>query len=193
MPEDSLATLGLLPAITDRWFGQLSEPQRHYHTLEHITAMLRNVPEDAAHSRELIAAIWLHDIVYDMTAGDNEECSADQAACDLAGSDVAIKVVQRLIMGTKRHEPSEHPLDALMSDLDLLILSETPEAYQTYAAQIRREYAHVPEDIYRAGRAQVLSQFLQAPIYQTERFASREARARENLASEIADLQSGSA
>ncbi|GHD15648.1 phosphohydrolase [Tianweitania populi] len=188
-PEDSLATLGLSPAITDEWIAQLSEPQRHYHTLEHIVAMLRNMPDSATTSRELIAATWLHDIVYDPTAVDNEEQSADQAACDLAGSDVAIEVVRRLIIGTKRHEPSEHPLDALMSDLDLLILSETPEAYQTYAAQIRREYAHVPEEAYRAGRAQVLRQFLQTPIYQTERFAGREDQARENLAWEIAQLQ----
>lgn len=188
-PEDSLETLGLSPAIIDRWFAQLSEPQRHYHTLDHITAMLRNVPDNAAHSRELIAAIWLHDIVYDPTAGDNEERSADQAARDLAGSDVGIEVVQRLIMGTKRHESAEHALDALMSDLDLLILSEIPAAYRTYAAQIRREYAHVPEDLYRAGRAQVMQKFLQAQIYQSERFAPREVLARENLLWEIAQLQ----
>lgn len=190
-PDVSLNRLGLPQSVTERWIAQLAEPQRHYHTLDHVTAMLRDLPDTEAQCRELLAAIWLHDIVYDPTAADNEERSASQAADDLAGSGVRIDVVQRLILATKRHEPSEHPLDALMSDLDLLILGQTPEAYAGYARQIRLEYAHVPEDTYKAGRAQVLQHFLLTPIYRTSRFASHEGQARDNLAWEIAQLRSG--
>lgn len=49
----------------------------------------------------------------------------------------------------------------LFLNLDLSILAAEREAYDAYAAAIRREYAHVPDAEYRAGRMAVLGRFLE--------------------------------
>ena len=79
---------------------------------------------------------------------------------------------------------------ALLVDLDLAILAAPAERYAAYAAAIRREYAHVPEDQFRAGRAAVLAGFLARPrLYASPALAARwEAPARANLAAECAAL-----
>ena len=85
---------------------------------------------------------------------------------------------------------TEDPDLALLLDLDLSTLAAAPEAYRLYANAIRREYAHVPEALYRFGRRQVLQGFLaRAQIYRTPQLAERwEARARANISAEIASL-----
>lgn len=186
-PDQSLSLLGLAPSITKRWVMRLNEPQRHYHTLAHIEAMLAQLPAADA-SREMIAAIWLHDIVYDPKASDNEEMSALIAEQDLVGSAIATPIVVSLILGTKRHEPGL-PQQNLLNDLDLGIIGAPPPAYARYAHQIRMEYAHVPTPQYHAGRAAILSAFDQWQIFQTERFAHLEDRAHKNLHAEIARLR----
>lgn len=105
---ESLALLGLSEAITQRWLEQLHEPHRHYHTLKHVKEMLRHYDGS---SRELIAAIWLHDIIYDPRASDNEERSADQARADLP-PDFDTDLVVRLILDSKHHRGGDPLTDA---------------------------------------------------------------------------------
>src|SRR5438046_1502932 len=62
--------------------GHYSEPGRFYHTLDHVQNMLETVDRLACHARNLNAlklAVWLHDVIYDSRAADNEERSADFA------------------------------------------------------------------------------------------------------------------
>lgn len=187
-PEASLALLALPAAVTNRWHEQLAEPHRHYHDRRHIAAMLAGLSPEHA-SRELVAAIWLHDIVYDPRAGDNEERSAEQARGDLAGSGIDVDRVAALIGGTKHHRAATGE-QQLLNDLDLGILGAPPADYARYAADIRREYAHVPEDIYRPARARVLRGFLDLPaIYGGAAGRHLGAAARANLAGEIARLE----
>lgn len=187
-PEASLALLELPSATTERWREQLAEPHRHYHDERHIAAMLRAIPEGRA-TRELIAAIWLHDIVYDPRAADNEERSADQARRDLAGNGIDSDAVVALILATKHHR-AETEDQRLLNDLDLGILGAPPSEYARYAEAIGREYAHVPAEAYRAGRARVLRGLLDVPaIFHGREFKPLEAQARTNLAAEIAELE----
>lgn len=136
---------------------------------------------------EVHAAIWLHDIVYDPQAHDNEERSAEQALHDLAGSSIDAREVARIILDTKRHEGGDPMLD-MFCDMDLGILSAGPAHYDAYAAQIRAEYAHVEDHAYRIGRADILRRFNQRRIYKTTAFAGREHLAHANLEREIASL-----
>ena len=71
------------------------------------------------------------------------------------------------------------------------ILAAEPSRYDAYAAAIRKEFAHVPDDAYRAGRSDVLRRFAARPvIFPDAAFAlSCEQRARENLARELASLR----
>src|SRR5216683_7705180 len=59
--------------------SRYSEPGRHYHTLDHIGAVLatvRSISEAMAERPALSFAVFLHDAVYDTHASDNEERSA---------------------------------------------------------------------------------------------------------------------
>ena len=186
-PARSLERLGLPPAIPARWRVQLGEPHRHYHTFAHVAAMLDHLADEDA-TPELIAAIWLHDIVYDPHASDNEARSAEQALRNLAGTPIDAREVAALIAGTQRHAPGS-PVQNLLNDLDLGILGADAAGYARYAEQIRAEYAFVPLDVYAPARAKLLRAFDQRRIYQTPRFAPREAQAHRNLAHEIAALE----
>ncbi|WP_053386372.1 DUF4031 domain-containing protein [Leucobacter japonicus] len=82
--------------------------------------------------------------------------------------------------------PVAHLLDA-----DLWIFASHPTRYADYAASVRLEYAHVPDDAFARGRSTILESYLSNPnLYATE--AARElweARARANVAREIAQLR----
>ncbi len=183
-PEESLTLLDLPAATTRRWVEQLCEPHRHYHTLDHVTALLGGYDGGRP---GFVAAIWLHDIVYDPKASDNEARSAEQARADLPSSaetDLAV----RLILDTRRHIGGD-PLTDAFNDLDLGIIGAGAAAYDRYAAQIRLEYAFVPEAAYRPARASILRAFDAGPIFKTAAFRPLEAQAHSNLKREIERLE----
>ncbi|WBB66171.1 metal-dependent phosphohydrolase [Micromonospora sp. WMMD812] len=175
------------------------EPHRHYHTVDHLTAVLDAVDAYAglAGRPDLVRlAAWCHDAVYDpRAAGDaNERASAELAGRLLAGLGVppdAVAEVSRLVLLTAGHAVAPDDVDgALLCDADLAVLAAPPPAYDRYAAAVRREYAHVPEPDFRAGRARVLSGLLALPalfrLPPTAQLWERPARA--NLHRELAAL-----
>jgi predicted metal-dependent HD superfamily phosphohydrolase len=175
------------------------EPHRHYHTLDHVASLLMLLDRhaDAGSDRDtLILAILFHDAIYDPSRQDNEAASAAFAASHLTrlgfSEDLVGKVV-RCILAT-RHGQEGTALDdadvALLLDLDLSILAAPPDLYGSYAQAIRREYAQVPDALYRVGRGRVLEGFLARDrIYLTERLrALWEEPARNNLTAELAEL-----
>ena len=64
-----------------------------------------------------------------------------------------------LITATHAVEPADGN-GAVLCDADLAVLAGDPESYAAYAVAVREEYAHVPEPLFRAGRAQVLAGLL---------------------------------
>ena len=82
---------------------------------------------------------------------------------------------------------ADDPDGELLCDADLAILAVDEDRYAEYAAAIRREYAHVPDDAFADGRAQVLKALLELPsIYRLPPIrAEWEARARANLEREL--------
>jgi len=167
-----------------------SAPGRHYHNISHIEdclAALESVTGLSVREREILtAAIWWHDIVYDPTRSDNEEESAKLAEENIA-PDLRSEV-GRLIRLTKTHnvQPRDR-LGAIMISIDLGILGADAATYESYAAAIRREYCHIPDDAYRAGRAAVLESFAARPAIYPEAtfFARLEQRARANIVREL--------
>ncbi|WP_316188228.1 MULTISPECIES: phosphohydrolase [unclassified Bradyrhizobium] len=168
---------------------------RHYHDLRHVQDcldQLDRVADLSVREREsLTQAIWWHDAVYDPTRSDNEEQSAI-----LAERHVAPELrdeVGRLIRLTRTHDVApDDRLGALLVSIDLAILGTDEAGYDAYADAIRREYAHVPDDAYRAGRAAVLDRFARRPvIYPDAGFAAAlDQKARANLARELRGLRS---
>lgn len=168
---------------------------RHYHELSHIEYMLSKHPNILI-SNELIAAIWLHDIVYDPQSSTNEMESAALARDIFNKDKMDIGLLEDLILSTKNHEPLKtfRPYPArVLIDLDLAILGEAPKAYRTYAEAIRKEYSFVPDNLYREGRIKVLNSFLEkSQIYRSPDFTQLEPRARYNIAEEIERLRNAS-
>lgn len=177
-----------------------SAPDRYYHNLEHLTEMFRvaarlgNLTDDTG---PLQLAIWFHDAVYDPRAKDNEARSADLAVDLLGPIGVPASVldrVKRLVRATAHLTDPPPPGDRdtmTLLDADLGVLGAAEDRYRRYAADIRREYAWVPEADYRIGRARVLEQFLARPrIYWHDlTFQEGESRARANMAAELRELR----
>lgn len=165
-----------------------AEPHRHYHTLDHVRAVVQALPADA--SPALILAAWYHDVIYDSRANDNEQRSADFLRLAMPDSP-HLESACRLILLTQTHQAADDDHEGhLLLDADLAILASTPALYDAYAEAIRREYDWVPEEAYRTGRAAVLERFLARPrIYHTAIMAPHESAARANLRREIEHLR----
>lgn len=173
-----------------------SEPQRHYHTLQHLDeclALFEEARDAAPHPAEVSLALWFHDAVYDPRRHDNEQRSADWARESLLAAGVPAAAADRvhaLVMAT-RHDAEPAGADAqLLVDIDLAILGAPRARFDEYEQQVGLEYAHVPAADRRIGRGRILRAFLARPaIYSTPLFRARfEAAARDNLAYSVTKL-----
>lgn len=200
--------LGLGPAAAARREGDAllaayREPQRAYHTLQHLHECLVRLDEAAAALAAgavpaaadwLELALWYHDAVYRPRAGDNERRSADRAGAFLhaagAGADARARV-GALIMSTRHDSSPAGALQQWMVDIDLSILGAAPQRFAEYDRQVRREYRWVPWFVYRRRRRELLQGLLQRPrLYATDFFHRRlETRARDNLSAAVRRLQ----
>jgi predicted metal-dependent HD superfamily phosphohydrolase len=174
--------------------GRWAQPHRRYHDLDHLTSVLTTLdtltdPHPAP--AEVRLAAWFHDAVYDGVPGDDEEASAllaHQVLTELAvPADLATEV-GRLVRVTAGHRVADDdPLAALLVDADLAILAAPQREYRRYVDAVRAEYAHLPDEVFRTGRAAVLASLLERPeLFRTVSGRRRwEAAARTNLAAEL--------
>jgi predicted metal-dependent HD superfamily phosphohydrolase len=181
-----------------RW----SEPHRRYHDRRHLAAVLDRLdelalPDDPGTAAAIRLAAFFHDAVYEPLADDNEERSAElaeHALGELGWPAERRGEVARLVRLTREHRASPDDLaGALLCDADLAVLAAEPVAYAAYAADVRAEYAMVPDDLFRTGRAAILEALLESPaIYTTSAARARwEERARRNVTAEVSLLRAG--
>lgn len=180
-----------------RW----AEPQRRYHTVDHLRAVLDRVDEltdqgGEGGELELVRlAAWFHDAVYRPDRSENEERSALLAEKALAEAGLTpheVAEVARLVRLTVTHDPADGDLNGeTLCDADLAILASAPDTYARYAAAVREEYAFVPEDTFREGRTAVLRHLLDLPrLFRTPYGAAVwEEKARENVERELKELR----
>ncbi|HYG75237.1 MAG TPA: N-methyl-D-aspartate receptor NMDAR2C subunit [Planctomycetota bacterium] len=172
------------------------EPHRAYHNLQHIQHCINEfsaVRGQCPNPDAVELALWFHDAVYDPRAKDNEERSADLASAFIRDAELGETFdanVRRLILATKHAAVPTELDEQIIVDVDLAILGQAPEVFDTYEKNIRAEYAWVPEAEFRAGRSSILKKFLERPvIFSTPRFRERyEAAARANLQRSMAKL-----
>lgn len=160
-------------------------PERHYHGLAHIEALLALAAEyrPALSDPEAVeAAIWFHDAIYDSRAKDNEAQSAALARRGLAGrtDEGRIDGIATMIEATATHkvptfkDPGAVRDAALFLDMDLSILGASPDVFNTYEQAVRHEYKWVDDAAWRTGRSAVLKGFLERPhIFHTPEFRER--------------------
>ena len=183
--------LNLVPpaGLFEQLVAAYEEPQRHYHSGQHLRECLAHFEEVhdlAHHPGEVAIALWFHDAIYDVRGKANEQRSADWAVAALASAKAPLascERVRQLIMVT-RHDAVPHDADQqLLVDIDLAILGASPQRFAEYEQQVRAEYSWVPGLLYNMKRKAVLKAFLRRKhIYSTPHFRQRyEAQARSNL------------
>ncbi|WP_369366169.1 hypothetical protein AB5L52_24400 [Streptomyces sp. CG4] len=176
--------------LLTRW----QEPQRRYHTVAHLTAVLDRIDvlEKYADDPDVVRlAAWFHDAVYHPERSENEERSARLAERALPEAGVPrdkTAEVARLVRLTVTHDPADDDRDGqVLCDADLAILAAPPSAYAAYTAEVREEYHFVPNDAFREGRSGILRQLLGLPrLFRTPYGQEHwEATARYNLSAEL--------
>ncbi len=148
--------------------ARYSEPHRKYHTLAHIEHCFKELDEVWYLAEDVSAVelgIWFHDAIYDTQANDNEQKSA-LLALDVLGK-AGFGRRSRLTLGVVRnikatvHKPMLLDGDqSLLVDIDLAILGQPENVFDTYERQIREEYAWVSEETFRAERKRILKSIL---------------------------------
>lgn len=184
---------GFLERLLAAW----QEPQRHYHTIEHLRECLVHfdlVRELAVHPADVELAIWFHDAVYQPGDENNEIKSAYLAerAMAVAGcSRDEAGTIRRMILATRHNARPETPDEALLIDLDLAILGAPVARFDRYEDDIRAEFHDLPWRDYVTGRRRVLRSFQDRPrIYQTDYFHERfDTQARANLTRSLKRLR----
>lgn len=186
----ALSPLVLPEAEWGRVCAAYTEPQRRYHTLEHLVEMAERWHEvDQGPGWADREASWLallyHDIVYavDAAHGENERQSATALLDAHPGGEAAAALV-RLTASHGAGAPAEGDA-ALFLDCDLAILAASPERFAAYERQVEAEYTQViPAGAYAIGRAAFLARMRASTrLFLSPYFYERlEARARENLA-----------
>ena len=185
------------PDLRDALVAAYADPSRGYHDTRHLSEVLDRLDELAAAGTDfdvtpVLLAAWFHDAVYDGER-DAEERSAAWAE-DALPTQVPTAVVDevaRLVRLTETHQPDDADANGCaLSDADLGILAATADRYEEYVAAVRREYAHLPDDVFDKGRESVLRALADKPhlfhtAYARERW---EAPARTNLERELARL-----
>lgn len=201
------------PALVHLLAEAYAEPPRGYHHLGHVDEVLGWYDWAGAQvawrqPREVFVATLFHDAVYVPGARDNEarsaalavEVLAGRAACgaleELRGIDAAR--VAELIALTARHgQLAADEVDdeaARFLDCDLAILAAEPARYRRYTQEIAGEYRALPAEAYRQGRRAFVTSLAARPrLFLSELFhRALDARARENLAAELAGAMDSS-
>lgn len=184
------------PALFDKLLAAYAEPQRRYHTRQHLQECLDHLQPAlrlASHPGEVALALWFHDAVYALDRHDNEQQSADWARQAVLAAGVAPAVAGRihaLILATRHAALPATPDERLLVDIDLAILGAAPGRFDDYERQVREEYAAVPEALFRSRRQAILEGFLRRPrLFSTAWFHDRlELPARRNLQRSLARL-----
>jgi predicted metal-dependent HD superfamily phosphohydrolase len=182
--------------LRDRLLVAWAEPQRKYHTLQHLgdcLSLFERYRQLAEQPAEVEMALWFHDAVYDVKGKVNEARSAAWAQAELQAAGVSAAVIERItghIMATCHAALPVGADQQLLVDIDLSILGASRPRFLEYEEQVRAEYAWVPGFLFRRKRREILKEFLaRQPIYNTPSMrAAFESQARDNLAYSIAAL-----
>jgi predicted metal-dependent HD superfamily phosphohydrolase len=183
--------------LRDDLLAAYADPDRGYHDVRHLSEVLERLDELAGAGTPydrtaVLLAAWFHDAVYDGER-DAEERSAAWAEDALPGvvDDATVAEVARLVRLTESHRPDDSdPNGCALSDADLGILAAPRPRYEEYVAAVRAEYRHLSDDVFTAGRADVLRELAAKPrLFHTPHgIAVWEDAARRNVERELSVL-----
>lgn len=187
-------------SLRDGLVAAYAEEERGYHDVRHLAEVLDHLdmlltqPAAAGVDPDAVRlAAWFHDAVYDGHR-DDEDRSAALAEDRLGATGLPeelVAEVARLVRVTAEHRPEPDDVaGALLCDADLAVLASGRERYDEYVHGVRKEYTHLDEETFRAGRATVLRALLDAPTLFHTPLAQElwETAARDNVRRELQSL-----
>lgn len=135
------------------------------------------VKDIAERPAELELAIWFHDAIYKPFSKNNELNSAEWAKEFSLSNGYYMEGAERihsLIMATQHNGIVQDKDQKLIVDIDLTILGASPEIYDEFERNVRKEYKMVPTFIYRKKRKELLMSFLsKVSIYNLDYFKEK--------------------
>ncbi len=184
-----ISRLGGAGSTFEALYGRWSAEARRYHNVEHLVDCLREL--DRAGGHDLVElALWYHDAIYDASARDNEARSAELLLADAKALGIDAARAAELVLATAHGsvEPASAPDVDLLLDIDLSILGRDSLRFLDFDHGVAEEYAHLPRDAFRVGRAQFLAALLtRTSLFRTTAFRERyEAAARTNISDLLA-------
>lgn len=178
-----------------------SGPGRYYHTLAHVEDCLMEldgVMHLARNPRALKSGMMYHDIIYNTREGGNEEMSKAFMTGTLSAAGVCSCIIEdsgKVIMATDINSQARELDEMLAADIDLSSLGKSPERFDRYSRNIRKEFSWVNPDEYASGRIAVLETILKrnsTEIYYTDIFRQKYTKqAIENIERAIVNLKEG--
>lgn len=173
-----------------------AEPQRHYHSAQHIERCLATM--DSASSQlgpndAVEMGLWFHDAIYEIGAKDNEEQSAEwfRDVCGDSLDPEFTETVYRLIMATI-HNSLPDPFDErYIVDVDLSGFGLPWDEFLQDSRAVRAELTHLDDDAFNRSHSVFMEKLLNRPtIFGTDYFIDNfEAQARQNIESVMARLK----
>ncbi len=178
--------------------GHYGEPQRHYHTLEHIAhclAQLDKIPQEVECAEALELSIWYHDVIYQIGAKDNEQCSADRFMEHSTGviDEDLRQQVQALIMVTVHPSVPTTPDQCLMVDIDLSSFCLPWPEFLRDSTNVRNEFPHLSDAEFSTGQIRFLRSLMARPwFYNSDYYRQHhEQAAHDNIHRLLLSLQHG--
>ena len=187
LPEGVIDNLSI--DIYHRLIQAYKEPQRVYHTLKHIDGcfvMFEKVKHLVNNPEALALAIWFHDAIYELNAGNNEQRSADWFMTETDGlfDEKLRQLVYAHIMATLHcsKEIQNHDRQ-LMVDIDLSSFGMPWPEFLRDSANVRRERTDISDAEFYAKQCGFQKELLERPrFFQSDYFFEHyEKQARRNL------------
>ena len=186
-------------AIYQRLLAGYNEPQRHYHTLDHIEhclGMFEDCKALVCDPDALEMAIWMHDVILVSGRHDNEALSAALYLELSRGAqrDEMRELVSRLIMATLHNGDDLDNADSnYMVDIDLSSFGLPWDEFLRDSLNLRAENPQLCDQDYQLNQTGFQRGLLARPrFFQSDFFFDRfEKQARDNLARYFEHLRTG--
>ena len=176
-------------AIHRQLVDAYNEPQRVYHTLDHIEhclGLFDSISRKLNKADAVEIAIWFHDVIYQPGAPDNEQLSADFFASLSAGilSDSFQRLVYDLIMATIHNGGDVSDADTqYLVDIDLSSFGLPWGEFIRDSENVRKELKHIPDSVFYPKQVAFQKALLNRPrFFLSDYFFNKfENQARQNL------------
>lgn len=167
---NEMLALGFDEFTTNMTLHNYTTPDRHYHSMVHINEMIAYAKMfdgviNQSEYNTLMYAILMHDVIYDVTAKDNEEKSLKMATEVLKSNSTEHQIdstlLKSLIMATKDHQ-ADHPNEVcrIIIEADLMRFANPNfKAVWNHTMNIYKEYSFVDIDVFIKGRIEFLEDY----------------------------------